>query len=69
MSLALGLGAARALFGSAFQPSECLKALVYFEGGDLEVLSRHVKDSLIASVRAVDDLPQVSLRGHSLTVE
>ncbi len=69
MSLALGLGAARALFGTAFQPSECLKALVYFEGGDLEALSRHLKDRLIASVRAVGDLPQVSLRGHRLTVE
>lgn len=68
-SLALGLGAARALFGPAFQPSECLKALVYFEGGDLEILSRHVKDRLIGSVRAVGDLPQVSLRGHRLTLQ
>ncbi|HMG86612.1 MAG TPA: nucleotidyl transferase AbiEii/AbiGii toxin family protein [Terracidiphilus sp.] len=68
-SLALGLGAARALFGPAFQPSECLKALVYFEGGDLEVLSRNVKDRLIAFARAVDDLPQVSLRGHRLTLQ
>jgi Nucleotidyl transferase AbiEii toxin, Type IV TA system len=68
-SLALGLGAARALFGPAFQPSECLKALVYFEGGDLEVLSRHVKDRLIASVRTVDDLPKVSLLDHRLTLQ
>ena len=67
-SLALGLGAARALFGSAFQPSECLKALVYFEGGDLEVLPRLVKDRLIASVRTVDNLPQVSLVGRRLTL-
>jgi len=68
-SLALGLGAARALFGPAFQPSECLKALVYFEGGDLEILSPLLKDRLIASVRAVGDLPQVSLRGHRLTLQ
>jgi hypothetical protein len=47
-ALTLGLGAARALFGSTFQPSECMKAHVYFEGGDLEVLSRQVKDRLIA---------------------
>jgi hypothetical protein len=33
LSLALALGAARALFEPTFQPSECLKALVYFEGG------------------------------------
>ena len=69
ISLAVGLGTARALFGPAFQPSECLKALVYFEGGDLEDLSGHLKDRLIASVRAVGDLPQVSLRGQRLTVE
>jgi hypothetical protein len=68
-SLAFGLGAARALFGPAFQPSECLKALVYFEGGDLEILSRQVKDGLIASVRTVDDLPEVSLLDHRLTLK
>jgi hypothetical protein len=67
-SLTLGLGVARALFGSTFQPSECIKALVYFEGGDLEVLSRQVKDRLIASVTTVDDLPQVSVLEHRLTL-
>lgn len=68
ISLALGLGVACALFGPAFQPSECLKALVYFEGGDLESLSRHIRETLIASVMAVDDLPQVSLLDHRLTL-
>jgi hypothetical protein len=65
-SLTLGLGVARALFGSTFQPSECIKALVYFEGGDLAVLSRQVKDRLIASVTTVDDLPQISVLEHRL---
>jgi hypothetical protein len=65
-SLMFGLGAARALFGSTFQPSECIKALVYFEGGDLEALSRQVKDRLIASVTTLDDLPQVSVLEHRL---
>jgi hypothetical protein len=64
--LALGLGAARTLFGQAFQPSECLKALVYFEGGDLESLSHRVKDTLIAAAAAVDDIPHVPLAGHRL---
>ena len=67
-SLAFGLGAARALFGPSFQPSECLKALSYFEGGDLEALPRAVKDKLIASVAAVDDLPRVSLLEPRLTL-
>lgn len=67
-SLAVGLGVARALFGPAFQPSECVKALVYFEGGDLEVLARQVKDRLIASVKTVGDLPQISILEHQLTL-
>jgi hypothetical protein len=66
--LAVGLGAARGLFGQAFQPSECLKALVYFEGGDLESLSRRVKDTLIASASAVDDIPDVARVGQRLTL-
>ena len=68
-SLALGLGSARTLFGQAFQPSECLKALVYFEGGDLEVLSQEVRGRLIASVACVDDLPQVALVDRRLTLQ
>jgi len=67
-SHAVGLGAARALFGQAFQPSECLKALVYFEGGDLESLPRHVKNTLIASAAAVGDIPHVPLAHHRLAL-
>ena len=68
-SLAFGLGAARTLFGQEFQPSECLKALVYFEGGDLEVLTKQVRNRLIASVSTVDNLPQVALLRHQLTLQ
>jgi hypothetical protein len=68
-SLVFGLGAARTLFGQAFQPSECLKALVYFEGGDLEVLTQQVRNRLIASAATVDNLPQVALLGHRLTLQ
>ena len=67
-SLAAGLAAACTLFGVAFQPSECLKALAYFEGGDLDGLAQSVKDKLIASVSAVDDLPRISLLDHRLTL-
>lgn len=52
-----GLASARALFGSAFQPSESLKALVYFEGGDLHTLPAAVKETLITAARRVRDLP------------
>jgi hypothetical protein len=38
VSLSRGLASARLLFGSNFQPSESLKALVYFNDGDLKIL-------------------------------
>ena len=57
--LEVGLAGARALFGPSFQPSECLKALVYFEGGDLESLSEATRTTLIEAVRAVAELPTV----------
>jgi len=44
-----------------FQPSECLKALVYFEGGDLHDLTLEEKGTLIDAVSDVDDLPSVDL--------
>jgi hypothetical protein len=39
VSLPRGLASARVLFGPSFQPSESLKALVYFNDGDLKTLS------------------------------
>jgi hypothetical protein len=57
--LAAGLAAAHALYGDTFPPNECLKALVYFEGGDLSSLPGAVRSTLIESVRAVDDLPKM----------
>jgi hypothetical protein len=68
-SLAVGLGSACSLFGPAFQPSECLKALVYFEGGDLAVLPLHVKHRLIASVKDVDDIPRIPVLDRRLTIK
>lgn len=61
-----GLSTARQLFGSNFQPSESLKALTYFDDGDLATLSLTERQILIESARNVADLPQVSLRSTSL---
>lgn len=61
VSLPKGLASARALFGPNFQPSESLKALVYFEDGDLHTLSKAEQNTLIAAVSAVEDLPEVSI--------
>jgi hypothetical protein len=57
--LARGLAIARAMFGNAFQPSECLKALTWFEGGDLHLLADRERCLLIEAASAVRRLPQV----------
>lgn len=67
VSLVKGLAAACAIYGHEFQPSEALKALVYFEGGDLHNLSRNDKEALIKAVSAVRDLPPVVIVSHSLS--
>lgn len=64
-----GLASARALFGPTFQPSESVKALVYFEGGDLETLPRGVTQALIGAARSVGRLPQVHVRARSLALQ
>ncbi|MGH8122289.1 MAG: nucleotidyl transferase AbiEii/AbiGii toxin family protein, partial [Rudaea sp.] len=69
ISLAKGLSSARQLYGRAFQPSESLKALVYFEGGDLDTLTDTEKRALVDSVSSVRDLPKVALLSMSLGVE
>lgn len=69
-SLAKALAAARAMYGRDFQPSESLKAMVYFEGGDLHTLSREDKETLIEAASAVRDLPpiEIAARGLSMSV-
>jgi hypothetical protein len=67
-SVARGLAAARAFFGRAFQPLESLKALTYFEGGDLARLSRRDRKTLTDAAAAVDALPKVVLRSRKLAI-
>jgi hypothetical protein len=62
-----GLAAAREIFGPNFQPSESLKALVYFADGDLQTLSRDEKDTLVKAVSAVRELPEVVILSQHLT--
>ena len=50
-----------------FQPSESLKALVYFNDGDLKTLTTDEKTTLVDAVKAVRDLPAVTLRSKSLS--
>jgi hypothetical protein len=66
-SLSRGLSAARQLYGLNFQPSESLKAMVYFEDGDLGSLTKSEKSCLIKAVSEVRDLPQVEILNRQLT--
>lgn len=61
VSLPRGLSAARVIFGPNFQPSESLKALVYFSDGDLKTLTASEKSILIQAVKSVRDLPQITV--------
>lgn len=67
--LATGLASAQRLFGGSFQPSECLKALTWFEGGDLDTLPRDDRDLLIKAASSVRELPVVNLVSRSLSAE
>ena len=61
ISLAQGLADARTLFGPSFQPSESLKALVYYADGDLRTLGKDDKNTLVRAVSAVGNLPLAKL--------
>jgi hypothetical protein len=54
LTLHSGMSGALALFGPAFSPAECAKALVHFKGGDLASLTDSDKKTLLNAVR---DLP------------
>lgn len=66
VSLSQGLASARVLFGPNFQPSESLKALVYFNDGDLKTLTAAEKSTLVDAVKAIGQLPCASLRSSHL---
>jgi hypothetical protein len=66
--LSQGLASARALYGAAFQPSESLKALAYFEGGDLHRLTADERTLLIQTATSVRALPNVEIRAYALAL-
>ncbi|MGH2547893.1 MAG: nucleotidyl transferase AbiEii/AbiGii toxin family protein [Thermomicrobiales bacterium] len=66
VSLDRGLAAARLMYEPAFQPMESLKALSYFEGGNLWRLTEDTKNRLTVAAEAVKLLPEVSRRSRRL---
>lgn len=65
--LAHGLAAAETLFAPDLPPIVVLKALTYFEGGDLASVPVSARDSLVRAVAAVGDLPAVRERSTRLS--
>lgn len=66
VALEKGLAAARTLFHPTFQPGESLKALVYFEGGDLQGLTEDERACLIAAASQVRELPVIGIVSQGL---
>ncbi|MEQ8992097.1 MAG: nucleotidyl transferase AbiEii/AbiGii toxin family protein [Pseudomonadales bacterium] len=67
VDLAQGLGGAAALYGNAFAPMECVKALVYFQEG----AAREVPDGTQSYLRNVAErwdgrVPEMPIIGRSL---
>lgn len=62
-----GLAGAAALYGPVFQPSEAMKALTYFEGGDLAILSSDDRECLIRAVVNARNKPAATILNRSLS--
>jgi hypothetical protein len=60
ISLERGLGCAIALQGETFNPVLVLKALTYFEDGDVNTLPTRDRQILTEAASAVRDIPQVN---------
>jgi hypothetical protein len=54
ISLPMALAAARAIYGAAFNPQITLKALAYYDDGDLATLPLALRHQLQDAVRAVE---------------
>jgi hypothetical protein len=67
VSLSSALGAARAVYGERFNPMPALKALVYFQDGDLPALPESVKQSLRNAAAEVRELDVVERLAGGLT--
>jgi hypothetical protein len=61
LGLATGLAIAKEMFGPNFQASESLKALSYFNDGDLSTLPNSTKSGLINAAARIRELPKVKL--------
>ncbi len=65
IDLITALAAGRIIYGQQFNPYISLKALTYFEGGDLKALSPTLKKNLIGAAKAVQ-IEQMETRMEAL---
>lgn len=71
IDLEKGLGGAVALYGKQFSPSESVRTLTYFQGGDLENLSMMDRNTLLHATQnlLLHALPRIEKVSESLTLE
>jgi hypothetical protein len=71
VSLDKGLAGAAALYGRQFPPAESLKAMTYFQGGDLDQLSQADRDTLLSAAKKlpIRELPQIEIVSRNLTMD
>jgi hypothetical protein len=67
LKLEAGLAAGVELYNPNFQPSEAVKALTYFEGGDLDRLSVGDKNTLTHAASTIRRVPVLGLASRSLS--
>ena len=66
LTLSEGLGAARALYGEIFNPMISLKALTYFEDGNLPALPKATKDFLRSAAQDTKAVPAIARKSNEL---
>jgi hypothetical protein len=66
ISLETGLACARAIYGSSFNLLLPLKALTFFDDGDLVTLSKQLQERLTTAVVNLGELPEI--RRHSAQI-
>lgn len=66
ISVAQGLSSAQEMFGQNFQPEIALKALTFFEDGDLDAVSTQDRSILIGAVKQVGILPKSRILSYEL---
>ncbi len=71
-SLIQGLGAARTMYGPAFAPSECLRALTFYDDGDLATVGSETRQVLrkeAAAVSRIYPIPEIPVVSKQLGEE